>query len=106
MFGPSSPSPIRLKSCASASGTHVDASTSATINAGTNYTLLVALIEGTTNTVNVVLNGKSVLSFSYNTLVHNGGVGLYAKGGNATFDNVLLRGDDYAYANRDSNTHD
>jgi RTX calcium-binding nonapeptide repeat (4 copies) len=76
----------------------VDASTSATINAGTNYTLLVALTEGTTNTVNVVLNGKSVLSYNYNILVHDGSVGLYARNGNASFDNVLIRGDDIAYA--------
>jgi hypothetical protein len=76
----------------------IDATASATINAGTNYTLLVALTEETTNSVNVVLNGKSVLSFTYNYLVHDGGVGLLAKGGAATFDNVLLRGDDVAYA--------
>ena len=76
----------------------IDATASTTISAGTNYTLLVALTEGTTNSVNVVLNGKTVLSFTYNYLVHDGSIGLLAKGGAATFDNVLLRGDDVAYA--------
>ena len=76
----------------------VDATASVTIAVGTDYTLLVALVEGTTNTVNVVLNGKSVTSFSYNLLVHDGNVGLFARGGNASFDNVLLRGDDVAYS--------
>ena len=77
---------------------YVDAVASTTILAGTDYTLLVALTDVTTNTVNVVLNGKSVLSFSYNFLVHDGGVGLFARNGNASFDNVLIRGDDIAYA--------
>jgi Ca2+-binding RTX toxin-like protein len=77
---------------------YVDATASATINAGTDYTLLVALTEETTNSVNVVLNGKSVLSFNYNYLVHDGSVGLFALNGNASFDNVLIRGDDGAYA--------
>ena len=76
----------------------VDASTTATITAGTNYTLAGRSVEGTTNTVNVVLNGKSVLSFNYNYLVHDGSIGLYARNGHASFDNVLIRGDDIAYA--------
>jgi hypothetical protein len=46
----------------------------------------------------VVLNGKSVLNFDYNILVHDGKVGLYARNGAASFDNVLIRGDDIAYA--------
>jgi hypothetical protein len=77
---------------------YVDATASTTITAGTDYTLLVAMTEGTTNGVNVVLNGKSVLSFNYNYLVHDGGVGLFGRNGNASFDNVLLRGDDIAFA--------
>jgi hypothetical protein len=77
---------------------YVDATASATINSGTDYTLLVALTEETTNTVNVVLNGKSVVSFNYNYLVHDGSLGLFARNGNASFDNVLIRGDDIAYA--------
>jgi hypothetical protein len=78
---------------------YIDAVTSATIQPGTDYSLLVALTDATTNTVNVVLNGKSVLSFSYNFLVHDGSVGLFARNGSASFDNVLIRGDDIAYAN-------
>jgi hypothetical protein len=77
---------------------YVDATASATITAGTDYSLLVALTDVTTNTVNVVLNGVSVLSFAYNFLVHADGVGLFARNGNASFDNVLIRGDDIAYA--------
>jgi Ca2+-binding RTX toxin-like protein len=76
----------------------IDAKANTTISAGTSYTLLVSLVDQTTNTVSVVLNGKSVTSFSYSYLVHDGQVGLFAKGGSATFDNVLLRGDDVAYA--------
>ena len=76
----------------------VDAVASATIKPGTDYTLLVALTEETTNSVNVVLNGSSVLSFTYNYLVHDGSLGLLARNGSASFDNVLLRGDDVAYA--------
>jgi hypothetical protein len=77
---------------------YVDAVTSTTITAGTNYTLLVALTEGSTNGVNVVLNGRSVLSFNYNYMVHDGSIGLYARNGSASFDNILIRGDDIAYA--------
>ncbi|MGY3658239.1 hypothetical protein [Bradyrhizobium sp. USDA 376] len=77
---------------------YVDAVASTTIAAGTDYNLLVALSEGVTNNVNVVLNGKSVLNFNYNILVHDGSLGLYARNGNASFDNVLIRGDDIAYA--------
>src|SRR5262249_35739808 len=82
----------------SISGWYVDAVANVTINAGTDYTLLVALTEETTNNVNVVLNGKSVTSFNYNYMVHDGNIGLFARNGKATFDNVLLRGDDVAYA--------
>lgn len=76
----------------------VDATANVTINAGSDYTLMVALVEGTTNTVNVVLNGKSVTSFTYGSMVHDGGVGLFTSNGKASFDNVLIRGDDVAYA--------
>jgi hypothetical protein len=77
---------------------NIDATASANIAAGSDYTLLVALTEETTNNVNVVLNGKTVISFNYNYLVHDGSVGLLARNGNASFDNVLIRGDDVAYA--------
>jgi hypothetical protein len=59
---------------------------------------MVALTEGTTSTVNLVLNGKSITSFSYQSMVHDGAVGLFASKGTASFDNVLIRGDDVAYA--------
>jgi len=77
---------------------YVDATANATINAGSDYTLMVAISEQTTGNVTVVLNGASVLSFGYTYLLHEGSVGLFAKGGAASFDNVLLRGDDVAYA--------
>jgi hypothetical protein len=76
----------------------VDATASVNLKAGSDYNLMVSLVDETTNTVNVVLNGSSVTSYSYNYLVHDGGVGLFTRGGNASFDNVLLRGDDVAYA--------
>src|SRR5207248_2610020 len=76
----------------------VDAVASKTISAGTDYTLLVALTEGVTNGVNVVVDGQSIVSFNYNYTVHDGNVGLFARNGNASFDNVLIRGDDIAYA--------
>jgi hypothetical protein len=46
----------------------------------------------------VVLNGKTVLSFNYNYLIHDGSLGLLARNGTASFDNVLIQGDDVAYA--------
>src|SRR5262249_4189843 len=73
----------------------VDAVASATISAGNDYTLLVALDK---LNVNVVLNNKSVLNFSYNFLVHDGGLGLMARNGAGSFDNLLIRGDDQTYA--------
>src|SRR5262249_12515251 len=63
---------------------YVDAVASKTITAGTDYALLVAMTEETTNSVNVVLNGKSVLSFNYNFLVHDGSLGLMARNGSAS----------------------
>src|SRR5262249_56342654 len=73
----------------------VDAVASATISAGSDYTLLVALDK---LNVNVVLNNKSVLNFTYNFLVHDGGLGLMARNGAGSFDNLLIRGDDQTYA--------
>ena len=72
-----------------------DLSASATILAGANNTLMVAMSG---NTVTVVLNGKSVLSRTYNVLAHDGALGLFSKGGGAVFDNLLIRGDDVAFA--------
>jgi Ca2+-binding RTX toxin-like protein len=84
------------------SGYVVDASGTATITAGTAYTLLLA-IQGSTssvaNTVNVVLNGASVTSFTDNDLLNAGGLGFLAQGGSASFGAMQIRGDDPQYAN-------
>jgi hypothetical protein len=73
---------------------YTDAVASANINAGTDYTLLVALDR---QNVNVVLNGKSVTQFTYNFLTHAGQVGLFTRGGTSSFDNLLVQGDDATY---------
>jgi hypothetical protein len=77
---------------------YVDATASATITPGRTYSLLVALNEETSSNVTVVLNGNSVLSYTYNYLVHDGSLGLMAKNGAASFSNLLIRGDDPAYS--------
>jgi hypothetical protein len=85
-----------------------DAVLSTTINAGTDYTLLVALDNspegGGSPTVNVVLNGATALSHTYNFQtvgsVNQGNLrlGLLSQNGSASFANVSIRGDDPAYA--------
>jgi Ca2+-binding RTX toxin-like protein len=89
-------------------GWFIDAVTSQTITAGTDYTLLVALdnspFGGIPPTATVVLNGKSVLSYTYNLQLAGGPMqgnlqlGLLAQYGVASFYNVSIRGDDPAYA--------
>src|SRR5262249_54871846 len=76
-------------------GWFTDAVASSTINAGTDYTLLVAMDQ---KVVSVVLNGKTVLNYTYNIRANAGSLGLLAMGGAANFDDVTLRGDDQAYA--------
>ncbi|HYT95205.1 MAG TPA: hypothetical protein VEL76_41190, partial [Gemmataceae bacterium] len=73
----------------------VDAVASKNINAGTDYTLLVALDK---LNVNVVVNGSSILNFNYNFSVVGGSIGLLAQTGSASFDNLLIKGDDQAFA--------
>jgi Ca2+-binding RTX toxin-like protein len=64
----------------------------ASISANTDYSMLVELDR---NSVNVILGGKVVAAFTYaSTLVNQGRLGLLAKGGAASFDNLLIRGDD------------
>src|SRR5262249_51198697 len=67
-----------------AAGFFTDASGTATITAGTTYTLLLS-IQGSTatnaNTVNAVLNNTTVASFTYNELLNNGGLGFLSRGG-------------------------
>src|SRR5262249_38051860 len=90
------------------SGWFVDAVATKTIAAGTDYTLLVALdsapdAAGTLPTVNVVLNGSSVLSMTYNVQfvggVNQGDIqlGLLARYGTASFYGVPIKGDARAY---------
>ena len=87
-----------------AAGWFVDAVATRTITAGTDYTLLVALDNspeaGGDPTVNVVLNGQSAVGFAYHFQTVGAGskIGLLARNGTASFDNVSIRGNDQAYA--------
>jgi hypothetical protein len=88
-------------------GWFVDAVATQTITAGTDYSLLVSLDNspygGIPPTATVVLNGKSVLSYTYNIQLAGGPtqgnlqLGLLAQNGVASFSNVSIRGDDPAY---------
>jgi hypothetical protein len=90
------------------SGWYTDSVVTQTITAGTDYTLLVALDNTPTGggpaTVNVVLNGTTVLSqtFEYQMVggltQGNRQIGLFARNGAASFYNVQVRGDDPAYS--------
>jgi hypothetical protein len=92
------------------SGWFIDAVSTQTITAGTDYTLQVDLdstpqADNTPSTVNVVLNGASVLGYTYNIQFVGGPqfgnlqLGLLARSGAASFYNLAIRGDDPAYAN-------
>jgi len=73
-----------------------------TITANTDYTLLASLDR---NTVNLVLNGVSVATFTYGaTLVNQGRVGVFTKGGAGSFDNLLLQGEDVSFSNAGGST--
>ena len=73
----------------------IDASVARTINAGTDYTLGISL-KG--STVSVTLNGQAVVGFAFNAVVVDGGFGVFATGGAASFDNVTIKTTDPAFA--------
>jgi hypothetical protein len=77
------------------SGWVSDAVVSKVINAGTSYTLGVAL-KGTT--VSVTLDGQTVLGFAFNAGTVDGNFGLMATGGTASFDDVRVKTNDPAFA--------
>jgi Ca2+-binding RTX toxin-like protein len=77
-----------------AQGWFTDSVVTRTVTAGADNVLLVAL-SGRTATV--ALNGATAASFTYNTVLNDGGLGLFARTGAASFDNVIIRGDDPAY---------
>jgi hypothetical protein len=52
------------------------------------------------STVSVALNGNVVLGFAYNAALADGGVGLLARGGAASFDTVTLKTNDAAVASQ------
>ena len=65
------------------------------IDAGVNYTLA-ATLKG--STVSVTLDGQAVLGRAFNGVTVDGGFGLLATGGAASFDNVTVKTDDAALA--------
>ena len=72
----------------------VDASVAKTL--GTKDVTLAVTLKG--STVSVLLNGSAALSNVYNALVTDGGYGLVAKGGQASFDSFTVRTDDPDFA--------
>jgi Ca2+-binding RTX toxin-like protein len=76
-------------------GVVIDAAVARRIDAGADYTLGVTL-KGAT--VNVTLGGQAVLGYAFNAALADGGFGLVARGGSASFDAVTLRTNDAAAA--------
>ncbi len=72
----------------------IDASTSAGIRAGRDYTLTLTL-KG--STVSAQLNGRVVLGYAFNAVTVDGGFGLMTRDGSSSFDSVTLSTDDPAY---------
>ncbi|HEY1380413.1 MAG TPA: hypothetical protein VGF55_26665, partial [Gemmataceae bacterium] len=88
---------------------YIDATAARTVNAGTDYTLLVALDNnpetGGHPVVSLAFGGLTAVSYVYPIQSVGGGLGqgnlrlgLLARNGTASFDNVSVRGDDAAYA--------
>jgi hypothetical protein len=71
----------------------VDAVASKPINAGTDYTISVSMRN---SSVSVSLNSAFALSWGFNSITVDGGFGLFAKGGSASFDNVSVKTNDPA----------
>jgi len=65
------------------------------IDAGVDYTLA-ATLKG--STVSVTLNGQAVLGAAFNGVTVDGGFGLLATGGAASFDSVTVKTDDAGLA--------
>ncbi len=82
-------------------GLVIDAAVDAGIVAGTDYELTVTL-GGTT--VSVLLDGQTVLGYSFNALVLDGDFGLFTHGGASSFDTVTVSTDDPAYLAAEAGT--
>ena len=65
------------------------------LSAATDYTLSLSLKA---TSVAVTLNGAYVTTWAYNAPVVDGSLGLFTKGGSASFDNVHVRTNDPAFA--------
>ncbi len=72
----------------------VDAAVSRTI--GTGDQKLTVTIKGSTVSVN--LNGQAALGYVFNSLAVDGGYGLVARGGSASFDSLNVQTDDPSFA--------
>ncbi len=79
----------------SRAGVAFDAEWSATLSAGTNYTLGITIAE---RSVSVTLNEMPALSYAFNALITDGEFGLLAQDGAVDFDEFTVRTDDPAYS--------
>jgi Ca2+-binding RTX toxin-like protein len=66
------------------------------LDAATDYSLGATLMG---NTVSVTFNNQGVLSFAFNAMVTDGGIGLLARNGEASFDTLTVRTDDPSFIN-------
>ncbi len=76
-------------------GWFIDAEVDTKIKSGTNYNLGISML-GTS--VSVTLDGEAVVGHVFNSLLNDGDLGLLSKDGVSSFDYVVARGDDPAYA--------
>ena len=76
-------------------GWFIDASVDASIETGTSYNLGISML-GTS--VSVTLNDQAVVGHVFNSLLTDGFIGLLSKDGATLFDDVVVQGDDPAYA--------
>jgi len=76
-------------------GLVIEQATAKILAATTDYTLLVSLKA---TSAAVTLNGAYVTTWAFNAPVVDGSLGLFAKGGPASFDNVRIRSNDPVFA--------
>ncbi|WP_188859657.1 LEPR-XLL domain-containing protein [Marinobacterium nitratireducens] len=73
----------------------LDASASLALTGGVDYSLMLTLFG---STASVTVDGTSVLTHSFNSLLNDGLYGVLSVDGNTSIDSFLVRGDDPAYA--------
>jgi Ca2+-binding RTX toxin-like protein len=73
----------------------VDAAVSQDLESGTDYSLMVTLFG---STASVTLDGKAVVTHSFNSILNDGQFGVLNVNGSTHFDSFLIRGDDPAFA--------